>query len=83
MEFINSDQWTGIALAVVGLFLLSICSKMENKRKEKMADPRYMIQQKAAGKEENSYSGTKWGTSLTLIGLCLALGGVFLFFKNI
>ncbi len=83
MDFINSNQWTGIALAFFGLFLLSLCSKLENKRKEKMADPRYMIKQKSAGKEENTYSGTNWGTALALLGSGLALGGVFLFFSNI
>ncbi len=83
MDLINSNQLMGIGLAAVGLFLLSLCNKLENKRKEQMADPRFMIRQKAEGKEESPYAVTSWGTTLTLLGSGFALGGVFLFFKNL
>lgn len=83
MDLINSKQLMGIALAALGLFLLSLCNKLENKRREQMSDPRFMIRQKAEGKEETPYSGTNWGTTLILLGSGFALGGVFLFFSNI
>ena len=83
MDLINSKQLMGITLAAIGLFLLSLCNKLENKRREQMADPRFMIRKKAEGKEKSPYAVTGWGTTLTLLGSGLALGGVFLFFSNI
>ena len=83
MSFISKQQLYGAILFFIGSFVLSICSKWEKKRKEKLKDPKVRIANYGQKKSDLMKSYTLRGALLTFTGLGLAIFGALLFLMNI
>lgn len=83
MDFTNKNQILGVALFLVGSWILTLCRQYENKLDEKFKDPKTRWAVIDGNKNTALKQKSLRGTIMTVVGLAMALYGIVLFLINL